>query len=76
MSNSGSWFTENYHHKRATLFGENIQPENLRIMWGHTHCMKQAFNEPYPSMEHKCTTMKEIERIIKSLKTKNTCKYY
>ena len=32
--------------------------------------MEQAFNKPYPSMECKCTTMKEIEQIIKSLKTK------
>jgi len=38
--------------------------------------MEQAFNEPYPSMERKCTTLKEIEQIIKSLKTKNSCEYY
>jgi len=37
--------------------------------------MEQAFNEPYPSMERKCT-MKEIEQIIKSLKMKNSCEYY
>jgi len=41
----------------------------------HTHFMEQAFNKPYPSMEHKCTTMKEIEQIIKSLKTKNSHGY-
>ena len=41
----------------------------------HTHFMEQAFNIPYPSMECKCTTMKEIEHIIKSLKTKNSCGY-
>jgi len=34
----------------------------------HTHFMEQAFTKPYPSMECKCTTTKEIERIIKSLK--------
>ena len=38
--------------------------------------MEQAFNEPYPSLERKCTTMKQIEQIIKSLKTKNSCEYY
>jgi hypothetical protein len=27
----------------------------------HTHFMEQAFNKPYPSMECKCTTTKEIE---------------
>ena len=26
-----------------------------------THFMEQAFNKPYPSMEYKCTTTKEIE---------------
>ena len=36
----------------------------------HTHFMEQAFNKPYPSTECKCTTTKEIEYIIKSLKTK------
>ena len=39
-------------------------------MDSHTHFVEQAFNKPYPSMECKCTTTKEIGRIIKSLKTK------
>ena len=30
-------------------------------MDSHTHFMEQALNEPYPSMECKCTTTKEIE---------------
>jgi hypothetical protein len=38
----------------------------------HTHFMEQAFNKPYPSVGCKCRTMKEIEQIIKSLKTKNS----
>jgi len=33
--------------------------------------MEQAFNKLYPGMECKCTTMKEIEQMIKSLKIKN-----
>jgi hypothetical protein len=37
--------------------------------------MEQAFNKPYPSMEWKCTTTEETERIIKSLKTKNSYGY-
>ena len=41
----------------------------------HTHFMEQAFTKPYPSMECKCTTTKETERIIKSLKTKNSYGY-
>ena len=32
--------------------------------------MEQAFNKPYPNMECNCTTVKEIEKIIKSLKSK------
>ena len=41
-------------------------------MDSRTHFMEQAFNKPYPNMESKCTSTKEIERIIKSLKTKNS----
>jgi len=41
----------------------------------HTHFMEQAFTKPYPSMECKCITTKEIERIVKSLKTKNSYEY-
>jgi len=37
--------------------------------------MKQAFNKPYTSVEYKCTITKEIEGIIKSLKTKNSYGY-
>jgi hypothetical protein len=39
-------------------------------MESHTHFMEQAYNKPYPSMECKYTTTKEIEGIIKSLKAK------
>jgi predicted secreted protein len=35
-----------------------------------THFMDQAFNRLYPSMEFKCTTTKEVDQMIKSLKTK------
>ena len=44
-------------------------------MDSHTHFMEQAFNKPSPSMECKCTKTKEIERIIKSLKTQNSYGY-
>jgi len=27
----------------------------------HTHFMEKAYNKPYPSMEYKCTTTREIE---------------
>jgi hypothetical protein len=37
--------------------------------------MNQAFNKTYPGMECKCTTTKEIEQTIKSLKTKNSYGY-
>jgi hypothetical protein len=37
--------------------------------------MEKASNKPYPSMECKYTTTKEIEQIIKSLKTKHSYGY-
>ena len=37
--------------------------------------MDQAFTKHYPSMECKCTTTKEIEQIIKSLKAKHSYGY-
>jgi len=39
------------------------------------HFMVHAFTKPYPSMECKYTTAKEIDWIIKSLKTKNSYGY-
>ena len=44
-------------------------------MVSHTRFMEQAFTNPCPSMKWKCTTTEEIERIIKSLKTKNSYGY-
>jgi hypothetical protein len=41
----------------------------------HDHFMEQVFTKPYCSMDCKCTTTKEVERIIKSLKTKNSYGY-
>jgi len=41
----------------------------------HTLFMEQAFNTPYPSMDSKYTSAKEIEGIIKSLKAKNSYGY-
>jgi hypothetical protein len=38
--------------------------------------MEQACNKPYPSMESKCSSTKEIEQIIKSLKKKNSYGYH
>ena len=38
--------------------------------YSHTHFMEKTYNKPYPSMDNKCTTTKEIEQIITSLKTK------
>jgi len=37
--------------------------------------MEQVFNKPYPNMKCICTTMEEIEQIIKSLKMKNPYGY-
>jgi hypothetical protein len=48
----------------------NLIKDDNNSMDNHIHFMEQAFNIPYPSMKCKCTTTKEIEQIIKSLKTK------
>ena len=50
----------------------NLINDDNDNMDSHTHFMEQAFNIPYPSMECKCTTTKEIGRITKSLKIKNS----
>ena len=44
-------------------------------MDSHTRFMEQAFTNPYPSRKWKCTRTVDIERIIKSLKTKNSYVY-
>jgi hypothetical protein len=49
--------------------------EDNDTMDSHIRFMEQVFTKPYPSMEWKCTTTEEIERIIKSLKTKNSYVY-
>jgi hypothetical protein len=52
-----------------------INEHDDNSMDSHTRFMEQAFNKPYPSMECKCTTTKEIEQIIKLIKTKNSYGY-
>jgi hypothetical protein len=59
---------ENVKRQRKNNF---INDDNNSVD-NHTHFMEQAFNKPYPSMESKYTSTKEIEQIIKSLKTKNS----
>jgi hypothetical protein len=53
----------------------NLINDDNNSIDNHTHFMEQAFNKTYPSMERKCTTTKEIEQNIKSLKTKNSYGY-
>ena len=43
--------------------------------YSHNHFMEKAYNKPYPSTEYKCTTTKETEQIILSLKTKKSYGY-
>jgi len=59
--------------ERQSKNNNNINYDNDNID-SHTHFMEQAFTKPYPSVKRKCTTTKEIERIIKSLK-KNSYGY-
>jgi hypothetical protein len=53
----------------------NLINDDNNSMDNHNSFMEQAFNKPYPSMVCKFTTIKEIEQIIKSLKTKNSYGY-
>ena len=50
----------------------NLINDDNDNMDSHNHFIEQAFNKPYPSMECKYTTTKEIEQIIQSLKAKNS----
>ena len=40
-----------------------VNDDNVNLK-SHAHSMEQAFTKPYPSMGCKCTTTKEVERII------------
>jgi len=53
----------------------NLINDDNNSMDNHNSFMEQAFNKPYPCMECKCTTIKETEQIIKSLKTQNSYGY-
>jgi Notch-like protein len=41
----------------------------------HIQFINHAFDNPFPNMENKCSTIKETEQIINSLKTKNSFGY-
>jgi hypothetical protein len=41
----------------------------------HTQCINHAFDNPFPNIENKYSTIKQIEQIINSLKTKNSFGY-
>jgi hypothetical protein len=62
---------ENIKRQRKNNF---INDDNSSVD-NHTHFMEQAFNKPYPSMESKYISTKEIEQIVKSFKTKNSYGY-
>jgi hypothetical protein len=53
----------------------NFINDDNNTMVSRTHFMEQAFTNTYTSMEWKCTTIEETERIIKSLKTKHLFGY-
>jgi hypothetical protein len=48
-----------------------VQPRDIE----HINYMKQVFNNPYPNMNYNCSTSKEIEKIVKSFKSKNSYGY-
>jgi hypothetical protein len=53
----------------------HIKISNDSIINNSKKFMNQAFITPFPNMEHTYVTTKEIENIIKSLKSKNTSGY-
>ena len=57
------------------LSKNNLIKDENNNMDRHNHFMEQAFSETYTSMQHKCTTTKEIEQIINFLKTKHSYGY-
>ena len=59
----------NRHKIQKIINDENGNTDN------YTHFVEQAFNKPYPNMECNCTRVKEIEQIIKSLKSKTSQGY-
>jgi len=64
------YFVANAENIKRQSTNNLIHADNNN-MDSHTHCMEQAFTKPYPSMECKGITTKEIEQITKSLKKKN-----
>jgi hypothetical protein len=56
-------------------YKNNFFNDDSNSIDNHSHFMEQVFNKPYPTTEHKSMTMKEIEHIINSLKTKNSFGY-
>ena len=57
---------ENINKQKKSELIDNVDDNR----YSHIHFMEKAYNKPYPSMEYKCTTTKEIEEIILSLKNK------
>jgi acyl carrier protein phosphodiesterase len=41
----------------------NLLNDGNNSIDNHTHFMEQAFNKTYPSMECKCTTTKETDKL-------------
>ena len=62
---------ENINRQKKSELIDNVDDNR----YSHTHFMEKTFNIPYPSMEDKYTTTKEIEQIIIYLKTKNSYGY-
>jgi hypothetical protein len=54
---------------------KGVNTNDLNNDVNHIDYMKQAFNCPYPDMNYNYSTSKEIEKIIKSFKPKNSCGY-
>ena len=58
-------------HVNKNSIPMNDQKNEVNFM----HYMNQDFINSYPNINYNCSTIKEIENIIKSLKPKNSCGY-
>jgi hypothetical protein len=72
LTNDNNNNTENHINRQSINNSINDSDGNMD---SHIRFMEQAFNKPYLSMEYKFVTTREIERIVKFLKTKSSYGY-
>jgi uncharacterized paraquat-inducible protein A len=69
-----NYFLSVAENRNVTSKESNNNTSNS-LMITSTHYLLQAFSNPFPNMEIKLLSTKEVENIIKSLKLKNSFGY-